>query len=158
MHGPCWVCLRRLACSHVVLANKPLPSTRVQIIAGKDKGTVGTIIKVVTRTGKVSVDGVNIRTKHISPRTENEVGQIKKSEYPIHHSNVMLYSKEQGVRSRVGYKVDKATGKKVWRKGGARACSVTGWHAELFQGHHLGVFCSGARMHLYLSTCYVECW
>ena len=60
---------------------------------------------MLTTTGKCVVEGVNIKTKHIAPRTENETGSIKKAEYPIHHSNVMLYSKEKGVRSRVGHKV-----------------------------------------------------
>ncbi|GAX83711.1 hypothetical protein CEUSTIGMA_g11136.t1 [Chlamydomonas eustigma] len=84
----------------------------VQVIAGKDKGTVGTVVKVVTATGKCIVEGVNIKTKHVAPRTENEKGSIKKSEYPIHHSNVMLYSKEKGIRSRVGHKTTEE-GKKV---------------------------------------------
>mmetsp|Transcript_1602 Transcript_1602/g.3602 ORF Transcript_1602/g.3602 Transcript_1602/m.3602 type:complete len:170 (-) Transcript_1602:561-1070(-) len=84
----------------------------VQIVAGKDKGKVGTVVRVLTTTGKCVVEGVNIKTKHIAPRAENEAGQIKKSEYPIHHSNVMLYSKEKGVRSRVGHKVQE-DGKKV---------------------------------------------
>ncbi len=92
-----------------ILSSHPLVA---QVIAGADKGIVGTIIKVVTATGKCVVEGVNIRTKHIAPRTDSEKGSIKKSEYPIHHSNVMLYSKEKGVASRVGYKVD-AEGKKV---------------------------------------------
>ena len=55
---------------------------------------------------------MNIKTKHIAPRTENETGSIKKAEYPIHHSNVMLYSKEKGVRSRVGHKISEE-GEKV---------------------------------------------
>ncbi len=84
----------------------------VQVIAGKDKGKVGTIIKVLTKKGKVVVEGVNEGTKHVKPRAENESGQLKTQEFPIHHSNVMLYSKEKGVRSRVGHKVND-DGKKV---------------------------------------------
>lgn len=84
----------------------------MQVIAGKDKGVIGTITRVVTSNGKVVVEGVNIRTKHIAPRSQEETGQIKKQEYPIHHSNVMLYSKEKGVRSRVSHKVTEE-GKKV---------------------------------------------
>ena len=104
----------------------------IQVIAGRDKGTIGTITKVVTSTGKCVVEGVNIKTKHIAPRTEKEVGSIKKSEYPIHHSNVMLYSKEKGVRSRVGSKVTEE-GKKVskdlmgrimWRNRVVRTCMM----------------------------------
>ncbi|GLC46258.1 Plastid ribosomal protein L24 [Pleodorina starrii] len=84
----------------------------VQVIAGKDKGKVGTIVKVLPKKGKVVVEGVNQGQKHIKPRTENESGQIKTQEFPIHHSNVMLYSKEKNVRSRVGHKVLES-GKKV---------------------------------------------
>ena len=92
---------------------------------------------MVTSTGKCVVEGVNIKTKHIAPRTEKEVGSIKKSEYPIHHSNVMLYSKEKGVRSRVGSKVTEE-GKKVskdlmgrimWRKSCGQDIAVLHAHA-----------------------------
>lgn len=99
----------------------------MQVIAGKDKGVIGTITRVVTSNGKVVVEGVNIRTKHIAPRSQEETGQIKKQEYPIHHSNVMLYSKEKGVRSRVSHKVTEE-GKKVrmgaWKHGHAWALHV----------------------------------
>ncbi|KXZ53712.1 hypothetical protein GPECTOR_6g629 [Gonium pectorale] len=77
----------------------------VLVVSGKDKGKVGTIIKVLPKKGKVVVEGVNQGTKHLKPRAENETGQIKTLEFPIHHSNVMHYSKEKGVRSRVGHKV-----------------------------------------------------
>jgi large subunit ribosomal protein L24 len=50
--------------------------------------------------------------KHIAPRSENEKGEIRKRESPVHHSNVMLYSTAQQVRSRVGYKFNEE-GKKV---------------------------------------------
>ncbi|PNG99954.1 50S ribosomal protein L24, chloroplastic [Tetrabaena socialis] len=85
----------------------------VQVIAGKDKGKVGTIVKVLAKKGKVVVEDVNKGQKHLKPKAENETGQIKTQEFPIHHSNVMLYSKEKGVRSRVGHKVLEETGKKV---------------------------------------------
>lgn len=84
----------------------------VQVIAGKDKGKVGTITKVLTKKGKVLVEGANIGTKHVAPKMENETGTIKNLEMPLHHSNVMLYSKEKAVRSRVGHKVLE-DGKKV---------------------------------------------
>ena len=44
------------------------------------------------------------QTKHMKPRTAEEAGQIIQREAPIHHSNVMLYSKEKSVRSRVAFK------------------------------------------------------
>ncbi|KAJ9517083.1 hypothetical protein QJQ45_002592 [Haematococcus lacustris] len=83
-----------------------------QVIAGKDKGKTGTITKVVPKLGMVFVEGVNIKTKNMAPRAENEKGQQKQLEFPIDHSNVQHYSKEKQVRSRVGYKFN-AEGKKV---------------------------------------------
>ena len=44
------------------------------------------------------------QTKHVKPQREGEAGQITQRESPIHHSNVMHYSKAQKMRSRVGYK------------------------------------------------------
>jgi large subunit ribosomal protein L24 len=75
----------------------------VQVIAGKDKAKVGEILKVYPKTSQVIVEGVNIKTKHIKPQSEGESGQITTNEYPIHSSNVMLYSQKQNVASRVCY-------------------------------------------------------
>jgi large subunit ribosomal protein L24 len=75
----------------------------VQVIAGKDKGKVGEVIKALPEFSKVLVQGVNIKTKHVKPQQEGESGQIVTQEYPIHSSNVMLYSTKQNVASRVCY-------------------------------------------------------
>lgn len=84
----------------------------VQVIAGKDKGKVGEVLKAIPKTSQVLVKGVNIRTRHVKPRQEGESGQILTEEAPIHSSNVMLYSQKQKVASRVGYTFTEA-GKKV---------------------------------------------
>jgi large subunit ribosomal protein L24 len=75
----------------------------VQVIAGKEKGKVGEILRTLPKTSKVIVKGVNIKTKHVKPQQEGESGQIVTSEAPIHSSNVMLYSNKQKVASRVCY-------------------------------------------------------
>lgn len=75
----------------------------VQVIAGKDKGKVGEIVRAFPKTSEVIVQGVNIKTKHIKPRQEGESGRIETFEFPIHSSNVMLYSEKQKVASRVCY-------------------------------------------------------
>ena len=62
----------------------------VTIIAGFHKNETGEVIRVNKNTGKIIVKGVNFKFKHIKPRTENEVGEIKQFEAPIHHSNVKL--------------------------------------------------------------------
>ncbi|MGF1602497.1 MAG: 50S ribosomal protein L24 [Thermosynechococcaceae cyanobacterium] len=77
----------------------------VQVITGsrKDKAKVGEVLQVYPKTSKVIVEGVNIKTKHIKPQREDESGQITTREFPIHSSNVMLYSAKQKVASRVCY-------------------------------------------------------
>lgn len=84
----------------------------VQVIAGSDKGKVGEILQTISKTSKVIVKGVNLRTKHVKPQQEGESGQIVVQEAPIHSSNVMLYSEKQKVASRVCHTIDK-DGKKV---------------------------------------------
>jgi len=75
----------------------------VQIIAGKDKGKVGEVLKVLPKVSKVIVKDVNIITKHVKPQQEGESGKIVTTEAPIHSSNVMLYSTKQEVASRICY-------------------------------------------------------
>jgi large subunit ribosomal protein L24 len=66
----------------------------VKIISGFNKNEIGEIIKINKKTGKVVVKGINFKFKHTKPNTENEVGEIKQFEAPIHHSNVKLNIKE----------------------------------------------------------------
>ncbi|MBD1842789.1 50S ribosomal protein L24 [Cyanobacteria bacterium FACHB-63] len=75
----------------------------VQVIAGNDKGKVGEIVRAFPKLSKVIVRGVNIKTKHVKPKQEGESGRIETIEYPIHSSNVMLYSEKQKVASRICY-------------------------------------------------------
>ena len=62
----------------------------VTIISGFHKNETGEIIKIDKKLGKVIVKGINFKFKHIKPKTENEIGEIKQFEAPIHHSNVKL--------------------------------------------------------------------
>lgn len=62
----------------------------VKIISGFHKNETGEVISINKNTGKIIVKGINFKFKHIKPRTENEVGEIKQFEAPIHHSNVKL--------------------------------------------------------------------
>jgi len=63
---------------------------QVTIISGFHKNETGEIIKVDLKTGKVVVQGINLKFKHVKPTTENEIGEIKQFEAPIHHSNVRI--------------------------------------------------------------------
>ena len=84
----------------------------VQVISGRDKAKVGEVQQVFPKTSQVVVEGVNIKTKHVKPRGEGDAGQLTTREFPIHSSNVMLYSKKQNVASRVCYTFDES-GRKV---------------------------------------------
>lgn len=63
---------------------------QVTIISGFHKNETGEIIQVNKKNGKILVKGINFKFKHIKPKTENEIGEIKQFEAPIHHSNVKL--------------------------------------------------------------------
>ena len=66
----------------------------VTIISGFHKNETGEVIKINKNNGKIVVKGINFKFKHIKPTTENEIGEIKQFEAPIHHSNVKLNLKE----------------------------------------------------------------
>jgi large subunit ribosomal protein L24 len=62
----------------------------IKVISGFDKNKIGEVIKIYRNTGKILVKGINYKFKHIKPTTDNEIGEIKQIEAPIHHSNVKL--------------------------------------------------------------------
>lgn len=66
----------------------------VRIISGSNKNEMGEILKINRQNGKLIIKGINYKFKHIKPNNENEIGEIKKFEAPIHHSNVTLNLKE----------------------------------------------------------------
>ncbi|MDU0404941.1 50S ribosomal protein L24 [Lactococcus lactis] len=76
----------------------------VKVIAGKDRGTTGKVIKALPKVNKVVVEGVAIMKKHQKPNSRKPSGAILEIEAPIHVSNVQVLDKN-GVAGRVGYKV-----------------------------------------------------
>ena len=67
----------------------------VKVLAGKDKGKEGRIIKTLKKDNKVVVEGINIIKKHVKPNRMNEVGSIQEMEAPIHVSNVKVEAEEK---------------------------------------------------------------
>ncbi len=63
---------------------------KVKIIAGKDKGKIGKILKVLMKNQKVTVEKINIVKCHNKPSAKNSQGGIIETEAPLHWSNVML--------------------------------------------------------------------
>ena len=82
----------------------------VIVLAGKDKGKTGKVLKAMPKEGKVIVEGVNIQTKH-QKQTQKAPAEIKHQEGPIDVSNVMYYDTKAKKATRIGYKVE--DGKKV---------------------------------------------
>lgn len=77
---------------------------QVVVIAGKDKGQRGSVLRVLSETDRVLVEGVNIVTKHIKPTRRNQRGGLEKREAPIHLSNVMLADPTTGEPTRIRFK------------------------------------------------------
>ncbi|MDR1798032.1 MAG: 50S ribosomal protein L24 [Clostridiales Family XIII bacterium] len=82
----------------------------VVVITGKDKGKRGKVLKVLTKTNRLIVEGVNVQTKH-QKQTRKERSDIKHVEGPIDASNVMYWDAKAKSGTRVGRRVE--NGEKV---------------------------------------------
>lgn len=89
----------------------------VVVLAGKDKGKQGVVLKAMPKEDRVIVEGVNIQTKH-QKQTQKEAAEIKHQEGPIHVSNVMLVDSKTKKPTRVGYKVEGGKKVRVAKKSG----------------------------------------
>ena len=89
----------------------------VRVIAGKDKGKEGKVSAVDVKNGTVTVEGVNMHTKHTKPSAQNQNGGIITQEGPIHISNVRLVVK--GQVTRVGFKVEDGKKVRIAKKNGS---------------------------------------
>ena len=93
----------------------------VEIIAGKDKGKRGTIVRVFEKNNKVRVivSGANLVKKAIKRRSQQDAGGIAEVEAPLEISNVALVCKKCGP-TRIGYKLDGDKKVRVCRKCGEK--------------------------------------
>jgi len=89
----------------------------VVVIAGKDKGKKGKVLKVIPSDEKVIVEGINLQTKH-QKQTKKVASEIKHQEGPVHISNVMFWDTKAKAPTRIGYKVENGTKKRVSKKTG----------------------------------------
>ena len=79
---------------------------QVLVIAGKDKGKKGRVLRILVTKQRVLVEGVGMMKKHMKPNPQKNVaGGILEQEAPIHISNVMLLDSE-GHKTRVGFQVE----------------------------------------------------
>ena len=92
----------------------------VQVIAGKDAGKRGRILKVLRDKGRVIVQGVGFIKRHTRPNPQRNIkGGIAEREAAIHVSNVMIVSPEDDRRSRLGAKfLEDGRKVRIARRGG----------------------------------------
>jgi large subunit ribosomal protein L24 len=75
---------------------------KVEVIAGKDKGKQGRVLRVIAEKNRVLVEGVMMVKKHVKPNPQRNIkGGIAEQESTIHISNVMLLDGD-GKKTRVG--------------------------------------------------------
>lgn len=89
----------------------------VEIIAGKDKGKRGRVLKIIRDKDRILVEGANLVKKTQKRRSQNDRGGIIELEAPLHSSNVMIVCKKCGP-TRIGYKADGEKKTRVCRKCG----------------------------------------
>lgn len=92
------------------MANKIKKNDTVIVIAGRDKGKKGVVLKSMPKENKVVVQGINLVKRHTKPSQESAGGIISK-EAPIDVSNVALIDPTSGKPTRVGFKT--VDGRKV---------------------------------------------
>ena len=90
----------------------------VKVIAGKDKDKEGKVIAVDPKNNKVTVENINMVTKHAKPRRQGETGGIVKVEGALYADKVQLYCEKCGKGVRAKHKI--VDGKKV------RVCAKCG--------------------------------
>ena len=78
----------------------------VRVVRGDDKGKEGKIIRVYLKTGRVTIEGVNIVKKHRRARSADEQSGIVEMPAPIHASNVMLLDPKSGDPTRTRRQID----------------------------------------------------
>ena len=92
-----------------------LKGDTVIVTAGNDRGATGEVLRVIPKTGRVVVQGINLRVKHLKPSHANPQGGMLRRELPIHMSNVSpvvdgkptrvrYESKPDGSKSRIAVK------------------------------------------------------
>ena len=80
---------------------------QVMIIAGKDKGKTGKVLRVFSKRERILVEQINMIKKAQRPTQENQQGGFLEIESPVHISNVMLIDKKTNRATRYGIRINK---------------------------------------------------
>lgn len=77
----------------------------VLILSGKDRAKHGKVLSVLPKEGRLLVEGVNMRKKHVKPKKSGEKGQVVELPGLISFSSAQLICSKCGKTTRVGYKI-----------------------------------------------------
>ena len=89
----------------------------VQVISGEDKGKRARVLRVYPKTGRITLEGVNIVKRHTKPNPQRNIkGGIVEREGAVHASNVQLVCPECGKMTRIGHRVDGDRKVRICRK------------------------------------------
>ena len=88
----------------------------VLIIAGKDKGRTGKIMRALPKELKVLVEGINLKKKHVRPKREGEKGQVVEIPAALDVSNVKIICPKCGKATRIGFKTEGETKNRICKK------------------------------------------
>lgn len=91
----------------------------VKIVAGKDKGKMGKILRVLQGEGRVVVEGINVFRKHVRPKRQGEKGQMVAVAKPMSDSNCMILCSGCKKPTRVGYHMGSGRKRRYCRRCGA---------------------------------------
>lgn len=92
----------------------------VIVIAGKDKGKTGKVLKTLAKENRVIVEGVNVQTKHKKARNPQDEAGLIKIEGSIDASNVMFYDEKAKKPSRIGYSIEGDKKVRISKKSGSK--------------------------------------
>jgi len=88
----------------------------ILVISGKDKGKTGKVTRAIPKEGKILVEGINLRKKHVRPKKQGEKGQIVQVPAAMQASNVKMICPKCGKATRVGYKIEKNIKSRICKK------------------------------------------
>lgn len=78
----------------------------IKIIAGKDRGRTGKVLRVFPERDRVAVDGINLYKKHSRPKKQGEKGEIVEILRPFHISNAQVVCSSCSRATRVGHRFE----------------------------------------------------
>ena len=100
------------------MAAKIKKGDRVIVLAGKDRGRQGQVIKVLPKEDRLVVSGINMVKRHTRPTQADPQGGIKNKEAALHISNVAFVDPKSGEPTRVGFRIEDGKKVRVAKKSG----------------------------------------